>query len=175
MAAPASQGSTNETERRFLVLPEFAPDLLDNLEGRTLINAYLTDDKACAVRVRVDGASNFLTVKGPKKAGSGVEVEVEVSDAQAAALLSLARAKVEKKRYQLDAGKGLTWEIDVFQGPCAGLVIAEIELPDMSVKFKMPDWLGPEVTDVGELANQALAFNGLPLAFIGMAQAADTE
>ncbi|MGD8616310.1 MAG: adenylate cyclase, partial [Gammaproteobacteria bacterium] len=39
------------------------------------------------------------------------------------------------------------WEVDVFEGANAGLVIAEIELGDEQQPFARPDWLGREVSD----------------------------
>ena len=39
------------------------------------------------------------------------------------------------------------WEIDVFEGDNAGLVIAEIELEAEDQAVALPDWVGEEVTE----------------------------
>ena len=38
------------------------------------------------------------------------------------------------------------WEIDVFSGANAGLVVAEIELAHSDEPFVKPDWVGAEVS-----------------------------
>ena len=64
--------------------------------------------------------------------------------------------EVCKKRHIVSyAGK--TWEIDVFEGVNAGLVLAEIELENESETFEMPPWIGIEVTGKCEYYNAALA------------------
>ena len=63
---------------------------------------------------------------------------------------------VEKIRYELPWG-GLTWEIDVFSKENAGLVIAEIELPDELYQIELPSWIGKEVTGQSQYYNGSLA------------------
>jgi len=41
---------------------------------------------------------------------------------------------------------GRTWEVDVYSGENAGLVVAEIELEKGEAAVKLPPWLGREVT-----------------------------
>ena len=53
---------------------------------------------------------------------------------------------IEKTRYYIPAGVH-TWEVDVFEGDNAGLVVAEIELNDEQETFDRPSWLGQEVSD----------------------------
>ena len=63
---------------------------------------------------------------------------------------------IEKRRYRLAAGGGLTWEIDRFEGANEGLVIAEIELEHEEQSFERPGWLGPEVTEDPRFQNAYL-------------------
>ena len=49
------------------------------------------------------------------------------------------------------------WEIDEFSGENAGLVIAEIELPEEEASFEKPDWLGAEVSADARYFNACLA------------------
>jgi adenylate cyclase len=41
---------------------------------------------------------------------------------------------------------GNIWQIDVYEGPFEGVVLAEIELTDADQKLTLPDWIGEEVT-----------------------------
>ena len=54
---------------------------------------------------------------------------------------------------------GLVWEVDVFEGENKGLVIAEVELKNAEQKFKMPAWLGKEVTRDRRFRNANLVAN----------------
>jgi CYTH domain-containing protein len=50
----------------------------------------------------------------------------------------------------------LTWEIDVFEGKLAGLIIAEIELPSEDFEIDIPSWVGEEVTSDPSYLNAEL-------------------
>ena len=47
--------------------------------------------------------------------------------------------------------------MDEFSGTNAGLVLAEIELPDEETAFQLPSWLGAEITHDGRYSNARLA------------------
>jgi CYTH domain-containing protein len=64
---------------------------------------------------------------------------------------------VEKTRYCVDAGNGLVWEVDEFEGVLAGLILAEIELEDINQKFEFPEWIGIELTGLKNWSNASLA------------------
>jgi len=51
----------------------------------------------------------------------------------------------------------MQWEIDVFEGLNAGLVVAEIELVEEGQRFERPEWAGQEVTDDMRYYNACLA------------------
>jgi adenylate cyclase len=55
------------------------------------------------------------------------------------------RPLIEKTRH-LVLYAGHRWEIDVFEGENAGLIVAEIELNDPDEAFELPDWVGKEVS-----------------------------
>lgn len=42
--------------------------------------------------------------------------------------------------------QGFLWEVDVYEAPLEGIVLAEVELPDETCAVPLPDWLGEEVT-----------------------------
>ena len=149
-----------EIERKFLVASEGWRDAADG--GRRLRQAYLARTDALVVRVRIadgteDGTEATLTIKGvaPGRTRQEFEYPVPVEHARALMALALGRA-IEKRRYTVPAEPG-EWEIDVFEGEHAGLVIAEIELAHEDAGFARPGWLGEEVTDDARYYNAALA------------------
>ena len=100
-----------------------------------------------------------------KSAGPAIrrhEFEYPIPLGDAEALLGLRCGRlIEKRRHVVPHG-ALRFEVDVFSGDLAGLVIAEIELPDETTAFVRPAWLGEEVTDDPRYANASLATNGAP-------------
>ena len=92
---------------------------------------YLSSAKERVVRVRIAGEQAFLTIKGPAHGITRLEFEYAIPIADAATLLDRLgeHPLIEKTRYrQLFAGR--MWEIDVFHGDNAGLVVAELEVAD---------------------------------------------
>lgn len=120
--------------------------------------AYLAQTGRVSVRVRIKGTdAAFLTVKSAEPGISRLEVEAAIPVHEAEELLELRQGSViEKKRYQVPFG-GLVWEVDVFEGENAGLVIAEVELPDPGFAVELPPWIGREVTDDERYYNARLA------------------
>ncbi len=48
------------------------------------------------------------------------------------------------------------WDLDLFHGDNAGLVMAEIELQQENESFQMPEWAGEEVSDDPRYYNASL-------------------
>ncbi len=150
-----------EIERRFLVEGR---DWDSGAEAPSRIRqAYLALTPGAAVRIRIkDDKTAFLTIKS---AGAGVEraefeYAIPVDDAEE--LMALRTGGIiEKRRHDVFVG-GAHWEVDVFGGELAGLVIAEIELEDKDHCFDRPHWLSKEVTDDVRYSNASLAMKGLP-------------
>jgi adenylate cyclase len=144
-----------EIERKFLVAD---PTIVDGLAGVRISQGYLLDDPASVVRVRVAGDRGYLTVKGPPTGLSRPEFEYEIPAGDATAMLATLKRgmAVEKVRHRLPIGS-LTWEIDVFEGANAGLIVAEVELTDENEHVPTPAWLGPEVTADPRYLNVNLA------------------
>jgi CYTH domain-containing protein len=109
------------------------------------------------VRVRIAGDAGFLTVKGRAVGASRAEYEYAIPREHAEEMLDqlCQRPLVEKTRYRIPWG-GLTWEVDVFHGDNAGLVVAEVELEDEGQAIDLPPWVGREVTGDGRYANASL-------------------
>lgn len=144
-----------EIERKFLVAEA---SIVDGVAGEAIEQGYLSLDPDRTVRVRVSERRGFLTIKGRTRGVERDEFEYEIPRDDARQLLPLCLGSiVEKRRHRLPAGNGLTWEIDVFEGDNAGLVIAEIELPRAEAEFERPPWLGAEVSSDPRYLNASLA------------------
>jgi CYTH domain-containing protein len=68
---------------------------------------------------------------------------------------------ISKKRYMIPLDK-YTAELDVFEGVWEGLVIVEVEFPDLESAraFIPPEWMGEEVTYDGRYHNSWLSRHG---------------
>jgi adenylate cyclase len=144
-----------EIERRFLV--PTAPPTAGS--GTRVVQGYLPIAlDGVTLRVRRYGEATVVTVKhgqGLKKAEREVEIAPEVFDA----LWPLTEGlRIEKTRHEL-AYCEATIELDCFEGPLAGLVIAEVEFESVNASrnFEPPDWFGRELTDDESYSNRRLA------------------
>ena len=107
------------------------------------------------MRVR-DGLRATLTVKSAVAGTTRDEYEYDIPVADADAMFALRDgALIAKTRHEVRIGADL-WEVDVFAGDNAGLVVAEIELTRPDASFGRPDWLGAEVTEDPRYYNSAL-------------------
>ena len=147
-----------EIERKFLLRD---PSWRDAVECSTLLRqGYLANNERCSVRVRLAGASAWLSVKAMTPGLARAEYEYPVPVEDAAALLDALceRPFVEKWRH-LVSWHGHTWEIDEFLGDNQGLVVAEVELGSIDEQPVLPPWVGREVTDDVRFYNFSLARN----------------
>lgn len=144
-----------EIERKFLVR---------NDEWRTYASSgirtrqgYLSSAKSVSIRVRVAGDRAFLNIKSATLGVSRSEYEYSIPLADAEQLLErfCVRPLIEKTRYLVRHGTH-TWEVDVFEGENAGLVVAEIELAHADEPFERPRWAGEEVSDDPRYYNVSL-------------------
>jgi CYTH domain-containing protein len=147
-----------EIERKFLV----ADDRWRATAGAGLAmrQGYLAAGGADrpSVRIRIAGDAALLTIKGPGGL-SRAEFEYPVPLADAEAMLALCRPAVLAKTRFPVRHDGHLWTVDVFDAPAslAGLVLAEVELPDTATHPPLPPWLGAEVTGDPRFSNAALA------------------
>jgi len=101
---------------------------------------------ARTVRVRRAGEHAFLTIKGESHGAARAEFEYAIPLADVDELLALCPGPIiEKTRHRIGHG-GRIWEVDVFDGDNAGLIVAEVEIPDADATVDVPDWAGEEVT-----------------------------
>ena len=146
-----------EIERKFLVTSE---DFKNEASRKyTIKQGFLNTDPERTVRIRVKDNQAFITIKG-KGSVSGAsrfewEKEIAVDEAEALFLLC-EPGSIEKVRYEISV-KNHTYEVDVFEGDNAGLILAEIELTNEDESFVKPDWLGKEVTGDSRYYNSQLS------------------
>lgn len=141
-----------EIERKFLV----QEGSWREVQAVPMAQGYLARSEAATVRVRVSGEKAWLTVKGRGDGLSRQEFEYEVLAADARAMLAMVPGVVEKTRRRVPVGSHI-FEVDVFEGDNAGLVVAEVELGSPDEAFERPDWLGREVTGIPRYFNSELS------------------
>ncbi len=146
-----------EIERKFLIAK--LPRTLARYPHQKIAQGYLSvgRDKS-HVRLRRAGRVCTLTFKrGPARARE--EREIRLTPAQFAILWpATAGFRLTKTRYHVP-WKKLTIEIDIYRGSNEGLMVAEVEFPDVESyhSFQPPDWLGDEVTGASRYSNVKLA------------------
>ena len=143
-----------EIERKFLVTND---TWRTKASGTHYRQGFLSTEPERTVRVRVAGDRGTLTIKGKTIGATRPEFEYDIPREDAEQLLDTLcqRPLIEKVRYLLREGPH-TWEIDVFEGDNAGLVVAEIELQREDEAFERPPWLGEEVTHDPRYFNASL-------------------
>lgn len=143
-----------EVERRFLVAGQAWRAGV--ARSRHIRQGYLAREDGVTVRLRLAAGQGMLTIKGPGLLARP-EFEYPVPAGEAEAMLTLCAGRIlAKTRHDVPFG-GLVWEVDVFEGPLAGLVLAEVELPHALHAPELPPWAGAEVTQDPAYANAALA------------------
>lgn len=161
-----------EIERRFLVVGEgwrshvrwqaqLQQGYLTSTPGALTVRVRLSHDAGAEFSKPVD--QGWLTLKAPAAGPEGrvrQEFEYPIPVADAAALLALAPHRLSKHRHGL-ALVGGDWVVDVFEGPNAPLVVAEVELTSPEQPLTVPSWCGLELTGRHELSNAALAHRPL--------------
>ena len=134
-----------EIERKFLLRDDSWRADAD--VGTVMRQGYLIGAQRASVRVRISGGRAHLNIKSATLGVERQEYEYAIPLADAEELLDTLceRPLIEKTRYHVRHGEH-TWEIDVFSGDNAGLVVAEIELGSADEAFERPPWLGEEVS-----------------------------
>ena len=146
-----------EIERKYLVADTGPSAQWRAAPGVSYRQGYLNRDKARTVRIRVAGDEAFMTVKGVSVGATRVEFDYPIPLADAQAMLLLCDGPLIEKMRHVYQHAGTTWEVDVFAGDNAGLVVAEVELKTETQAFEKPAWLGEEVTHDARYFNSNLA------------------
>lgn len=144
-----------EIERKYLVHKHLLPKL-EVFQHHSIIQGYLSSDPNLTIRIRLKNNKAFLTFKGKTTGISRTEIEIPVDVSVADELISSFELKtLIKKRYLIPIEEMLI-ELDVFEGPLQGLILAEIELKSEDQEIVLPDWIADDVSDREEYYNSNL-------------------
>ena len=106
-------------------------------------------------------AHALMTVKHRISVEERMEAELDLNPNQARVLLGnpdMMKGRVQKFRYDI-IYNGVHMEIDVFYGNLQGLMILEVEMAHKDQVFRLPPWVGEEVTADPRYNNCNLAFS----------------
>lgn len=146
-----------EIERKFLVTTDAYK--AESFQTKRLVQGYLNSNPVRTVRIRIEGSTGFITIKGQSNQSGTTrfEWEKEISVEEAENLLKLCEpGTIEKNRFLVKKGIHI-FEVDEFQKENEGLVVTEIELTSEEEKFDKPEWLGQEVTGDSRFYNSQLS------------------
>lgn len=135
-----------EIERKYLVVGDaWQTQVSGHCEMK---QGYLAGSEKASIRIRVEGGHANINIKSATLDITRKEYEIPMDIKDAEEILSemCDQPLIEKTRYYIPLGEH-EWEVDVFHGDNAGLVVAEIELQDKNESFEKPTWLGREVSD----------------------------
>lgn len=143
-----------EIEHKYLVVNLSFMDMTSGSE--VMSQGYLSRDPERTVRIRIAGEKGYITVKSITKGDTRMEFEYNIPLEDAQQLLTLCQKPILKKtRYYVNF-KGFKWEIDVYTGHLAPLIIAEIELPTSDTTYPLPPFVGKEITGDARYYNSNL-------------------
>lgn len=153
-----------EIERKFLVANDgWREHVISKSE---ISQFYLTGkDQFPTVRLRTIDDQGFLTIKYKSISDSILaraeyEYEIPFKDVEQQMPFALGTV-IRKSRHKVQGPDQKIWEVDVFAEPIKNLILAEIELNDISDTFNPPDWLGKEVTQDHNYSNLSLSLKSL--------------
>lgn len=146
-----------EIERKFLVDAENLSKI-HLTDGEKISQGYLSTDIEKTVRIRTKKNRGFLAVKTKNIGIVRSEFEYEIPFADAEELLKLCAPKILSKiRYKIEYENHI-WEIDIFEGKLAGLILAEVEINSPDEFVEIPSWAGQEVSSDPKYYNVNLIF-----------------
>ena len=150
-----------ERERRFLVDPAQRPDLAR--APNLLIEDRYVDNSRMRLRRMTDSETGRVVLKLSKKYDvpdmlARPMVTAYLDDAEYALLATLRAHPLTKRRYPVGTPHG-RFGIDLFEGPLAGLELAEIEFDDpaIGIAIPAPAWTIREVSHDHRFQGDALA------------------
>ena len=146
-----------EIERKYLI--SCLPENLDSYSSHKIEQGYLCTQPV--VRIRRQDDSYILTYKSK---GLMVREEYNLPLTKEAYLHLREKADgrlIIKDRYviPLSFDSPLVIELDFFRGDLDGLILAEVEFPDLlsAETFHAPDWFGEDVTHSSRFHNSNLS------------------
>jgi adenylate cyclase len=145
-----------EIERKFLVIDDSWRDHVHTV--KKISQGYLANTDKCSIRVRVSEDNANINIKSMTIdiVRSEYEYPIPVNEAETILNSLCHQPLICKTRHYLSEN-GAEWEVDVFEGENAGLIIAEIELESRNEVVDKPAWLGHEVSGQMRYFNMSLA------------------
>lgn len=165
----------DEIEYKYLFNPNFDIDEVIKTAKKVKIidQAYIGEGEVFVERVRlIEQFSSYenyekkehpsllaeLTIKEKVGGAKRLEFEYEISRHDAEQIVAKEINKIEKTRFIIEYA-GFDWEVDIFRGKNEGLVVAEIEVPDVNTTYEVPPWVGSNVTEEEKYYNFSLIAN----------------
>lgn len=148
-----------EIERKYLIDSDQIPFDPKDYPCRQIEQGYLCTEPV--VRIRRDQEEYFLTYKS-----KGLMIREEYNlpltkDAYLHLRQKIDGRIISKDRYviPLAPDSSLRIELDFFHGDLEGLILAEVEFPDLysAETFSAPGWFGEDVTHSSRFHNSSLA------------------
>lgn len=160
-----------EIERQFVVNTDH-PDWKKIISGKPsfeIIQSTIHRGEWNKLRVRLitdiktgkkTAAFTFKVKKRTKKSDPNIRDEYEWNVPYKVALfVMIGHGEVHKMRYLYRHIDGKMWELDAYQWPNEGIVLADIELSKTDESFEIPPFLGREVTKDKKLTNNSFTLH----------------
>ena len=144
-----------EIEHKYLVDHD-AWNALSKPPPIKIIQGFISRTPQSTVRIRIKGDQGFIAIKG-RSIGitrSEFEYEIPVQDAQDL-LNEFTDKQIRKQRYEIPF-RDRIWEVDVFEGPLEGLILAELEVKSEDEEFDLPNWASKDVSQNPDYYNAVL-------------------
>lgn len=146
-----------EIERKFLVKKENLPENLEQYPCKVIEQGYLCTEPV--VRIRQSNDRYYLTYKS-----KGLLAREEYNLPLTKEAYEHLRPKaddivISKHRFVIPEKDGLSIELDIFQAPYEGLLLAEVEFDseEAAKAYEPPAWFGEEVTYSTKYHNSTLS------------------
>jgi CYTH domain-containing protein/predicted ATPase len=129
-----------EIERRFVLLNPNLGYIKRNSIGSRICQGYFPTPAHNTVRIRQVDWFNYSVASKKGIGRSRLETEFTLTDFfQGKTLLDAYQYHLKKRRYRVGI-----FEVDIYKGSLAGLIILEREMHAVDEEFELPEWAGPE-------------------------------
>jgi CYTH domain-containing protein len=144
-----------EIEHKYLV-DHVAWKALSKPPPVKIVQGFISRSPESIVRIRIKGNKGFIAIKGKSVGITRSEFEYEIPLQDAEDLLNeFTDKQIRKQRYEIQFRDHI-WEVDVFEGPLKGLILAEIEVKSEEEKFDLPYWVSEDVSRNPDYYNSVL-------------------
>ncbi|MBX3597576.1 MAG: CYTH domain-containing protein [Rhizobiaceae bacterium] len=147
-----------EIERKFLVRGDAWRAHASRVLAIRQFYLSIGPDRSTRIRI-INDTQAKLTFKFGSNLPERDEFEYDLPLDEAMEMQAFAIGSIIEKQRHLVQHVGYTYEVDVFCGDLAGLVVAELETPDYVPRDMLPEWIGREVTGDQRYSNAVLALS----------------